>query len=564
MKAIIYARVSSKEQEETGYSLSAQEKLLKEYAERKSFVIVKVFSVAESASGKKEREIFKEMIAYMSKNKIHNLLCEKVDRLSRNLKEAVVVNDWVEANDERKIHFVKQNLVIHKNSKSDEKFRWDIEIVLAKKYISNLSEEVKKGQKAKIGEGWLPTKPPLGYKTIGDKGKKIHIIDEDISFLVKKMFEMYSTGLYSIKKLGDEIYDLGLRSRYGNRLVKSRIGSILSNPFYYGEFLWNGELYQGNQEPLIDKELFDKVQRVLHSKTTPKYSKHDFLFKGIFTCKECGGVVSWETQKEIIYGHCNWYHNCTKKPWYKENEIDDQMTVTFKGLEIKSERLAEWIKKALKQSRKADVGFKEENKNVLDRLIKRGEKRLETLYDDRLDKRITVEVYDEKSKKINEEIKDLNKKLSKLDIVDEKQRKSKINLFELSQNASKIYSGGDPLKKRKLIKDVFDVLYLDNGIVQFEYKDEFKLLAEAILETNRSKTAQSLKSPISIFELFNNGSIKGKTDGLTSVYPIWLPEQVQNKDMQDVVRFFEILIDMDRRQTGRSKRKQNGTNETVI
>lgn len=99
--AVIYCRVSSKEQEETGYSLPAQERLLSEYAQRKDLKILRVFSVAESASGAKQRKIFSEMITYLDKNRIPNLLCEKVDRLSRNLKEAVVVNDWNYSNERK-------------------------------------------------------------------------------------------------------------------------------------------------------------------------------------------------------------------------------------------------------------------------------------------------------------------------------------------------------------------------------------------------------------------------------------------------------------------------------
>ena len=151
-KCVLYCRVSSKEQEETGYSLPSQEKLLREYAQRKGFEVLKVFPVAESASGAKKRKVFAEMMDLIDKNNVPNLLCEKVDRLTRNFREAIVADDWVEANSDRQIHFVKQNLVIHKYAKSDEKFRWDIEIVLAKKYISNLSEEVKKGQKEKIAQ----------------------------------------------------------------------------------------------------------------------------------------------------------------------------------------------------------------------------------------------------------------------------------------------------------------------------------------------------------------------------------------------------------------------------
>jgi len=58
MKSILYCRVSSKEQEETGYSLPAQEKLLSAYSERTGYSVDKVFAISESASGKKQREVF--------------------------------------------------------------------------------------------------------------------------------------------------------------------------------------------------------------------------------------------------------------------------------------------------------------------------------------------------------------------------------------------------------------------------------------------------------------------------------------------------------------------------
>src|SRR3989344_4883067 len=271
-KCAPYCRVSSKEQEETGYSLPSQEKLLIEYANRKGFEVAKVFSVAESASGSRQRKIFAEMMEYVEKNNVQILLCEKVDRLTRNLKEAVVANDWIEANEERQIHFVKQNLVIHKNAKSDEKFRWDIEIVLAKKYISNLSEEVKKGQKEKIAQGWLPAKSPLGYKTIGEKGHKIHVVDEERSHFMKKVFEYYSTGNYSLISLREKLYEEGLRTRGGSKLSKSRLEDMLRDPFYCGFMRWNDVVYgNGLHEPLVSKELFDKVQFMLTRKQAPHY-----------------------------------------------------------------------------------------------------------------------------------------------------------------------------------------------------------------------------------------------------------------------------------------------------
>src|SRR3989344_3563795 len=105
MKAVIYARVSSKEQEETGYSLDAQEKLLKDYAEKSGFVIKKVFRVTESASGRQIRKTFNEMLQYTIKEKVPTLLCEKIDRLTRNLKDAASISDWLTEDDSREVHF---------------------------------------------------------------------------------------------------------------------------------------------------------------------------------------------------------------------------------------------------------------------------------------------------------------------------------------------------------------------------------------------------------------------------------------------------------------------------
>jgi len=108
MKSVLLCRVSSKEQEETGYSLPAQEKLLKNYAEKKDFRIAKIFSISESASGKKQREIFNQMMKFTQKFSIKIVICEKVDRLTRNFKDAVAIDEWLEKDElprtRRRIH----------------------------------------------------------------------------------------------------------------------------------------------------------------------------------------------------------------------------------------------------------------------------------------------------------------------------------------------------------------------------------------------------------------------------------------------------------------------------
>ena len=142
IKSIIYCRVSSKEQEEAGYSLDSQEKLLKEYADKNNFKIEKVYRISESASGKQIRKTFNEMLQVATKNKVDVILCEKTDRLTRNPKDAVIIDDWVKEDARREIHFVKENFILNQQTKAHENLVWDMKVAIARFYTNNLSEEV--------------------------------------------------------------------------------------------------------------------------------------------------------------------------------------------------------------------------------------------------------------------------------------------------------------------------------------------------------------------------------------------------------------------------------------
>lgn len=94
--AVLWARVSTKEQSEEGYSLDSQVRMLRNYASINSLRILKEFIIPESASGKQERKKFQEMLQYLRDNpKIQHILFEKVDRATRNFKDSVKLNDWL-------------------------------------------------------------------------------------------------------------------------------------------------------------------------------------------------------------------------------------------------------------------------------------------------------------------------------------------------------------------------------------------------------------------------------------------------------------------------------------
>ena len=529
MKTVLLCRVSSKEQEETGYSLPAQEKLLKEYATRQNFDVAKTFSISESAGGKKQREIFNGMMAYVDKEGVKLLIIEKVDRLTRNFKDAVMVDEWLDKDEERQVHFVKDSLVLHRNSRSQEKLNWAIRIVFAKNYIDNLSEEVKKGQKEKIAQGWLPTRPPYGYKTIGEKGHKTHIPDSDKIPFAKKMFELYASGNYSLRRLTKILNEIGMRSAHGAKVAKSRIALYLSDPFYIGQIRWNDQLYPGNQEAFIDSEIFAKVQVVLKGKNTPKYRKHSYLFQSLIHCQECSGLITWETQKGHVYGHCNHYRGCTQSVWFKEPDIEKQMLAVFDELKIKNTRIVDWIRKAIKDSHKDEMEYYSASVTELNRRLGSVEQRFGKIYDDKIDGQITEEFYQRKLAQYSLEKDQIKQALSKHSNANAKYYELATNIYDLSQRAKEIFlKAKEKEHKRQLIKLIFAALTIDAGILSYTYTKAFQLLSEAVVATNSSNVDKIVKNQTRIFEPSKEGDLMPQSAYLEAYRPALLPREDSN------------------------------------
>src|SRR6516162_5955394 len=205
-KAVVYARVSSKEQEKEGFSIPAQLKLLKDYAAAQGFAVAQEYVDVETAK-QTGRAAFGEMVAYLKAHPtVRVLLVEKTDRLYRNLKDWVTVDEL-----EVEIHFVKEGVVLSRGSRSSEKFMHGIKVLMAKNYIDNLSEEARKGMQEKAEQGIWPTKTPLGYRNItGPDGKKIIAIDPTLSPIVAKLFEWYARGDISLKEVARKAQTAGL------------------------------------------------------------------------------------------------------------------------------------------------------------------------------------------------------------------------------------------------------------------------------------------------------------------------------------------------------------------
>jgi site-specific DNA recombinase len=149
-KAVIYARVSSKEQSE-GYSIGAQLDLLRDYSRNKVIPVVREFVDVETAK-QAGRLQFGEMVRFLqAEPTVRIILCEKTDRLYRNFRDYGTIEDLGV-----QIHLVKESEVFSKDSKSHQKLVHGLKVLMAKNYLDNLSEEVKKGMAKKAETGTWP------------------------------------------------------------------------------------------------------------------------------------------------------------------------------------------------------------------------------------------------------------------------------------------------------------------------------------------------------------------------------------------------------------------------
>lgn len=527
--AVIYARVSSKEQEETGYSLDAQEKLLREYGERSDFDIVKVFRVTESASKWQIRRTLQEMLDYMTKNDIGVVLCEKIDRLTRNLKDAATVDDWVREDEGRAVHFVKENFFLNSNTRAHENFVWDMKVAMARFYTNNLSEEVRKGQKEKASQGWLPTKPPLGYKTIGEKGHKVHVIDKDVAPYVKEMFALYATGNYSVMSLANKMYKLGFRSRNGGRVVKSKVHKLLGDPFYYGKFVWKGQLHKGQHEPIVDHDLFDQVQAKLCRPSGPYHNKHYRELRGKVNCGSCGKTVTWEQQKGHWYGACKQCKSQlgTERKYIRQEKLESALMAKMTAVAPQNERVLSILQTALKESHSEEITLHETQVNGINASLQRIQQRKRAMYDDKLDGRITADFYDQRLVEFQQEEELLTESLKKLKSDNTEYYKVGAAIHELAVSADKIYLSNNATieERRLLLAYAFERVSVLKGTVEVEYTKAFCFLSEWMPkvtenlelvgktpESPNSKDASLLRSPILPSIEFETGSNSRTTE----------------------------------------------------
>ncbi len=479
-EAVLYARVSSKDQEKEGFSIPAQQKLLQAYAAAQGLRVVKEFVEVETAK-KAGRTNFEAMMVWLKKNKAtcNTILVEKTDRLYRNLK------DWVTLDELRlDIHLVKENIVLSDDSRSSEKFMHGIKVLMAKNYIDNLAEEATKGMKEKASQGIWPSKAPLGYKNVlRADGKKGIEVDPTAAPMIVRLFEECAAGNASIPKLAKMANEAGLRQRKsGNEVYVGSLHRILRNPFYMGEYQWHGEWTVGTHKPLITRVLWERVQAVIDGRYQNQRDKervNTFAFGGLITCGHCGCALSPSFHKEkYIYYRCTGFKGSCGEPYTREEVIATQFTEALKLISCDAATL-QLMRDSLRSSFDDEQAFHSQAVARLEDECANIQKRIDQMYLDKLDGVVDVAFFDRHATEWRDRQRALRHQIEDHENANQSYLEEGVMLLEVAHEAPRLFAGQPPDEQKKLLNFVVLNSTWAAGKLTVTWRQPFDLLAES-------------------------------------------------------------------------------------
>jgi DNA invertase Pin-like site-specific DNA recombinase len=264
-KAVIYCRVSTKEQAEEGNSLNSQLRLCKEYAIKNHYEVVAEFIEQGESAKTADRPQLQQLLSFCSvkKNGIDAVIAYKIDRISRN------------TDDYSQIRLLLKRYKVEIKSTTEY-----FEDTPAGRFMENIianvaqfdndvrTERAVGGMREAVREGRYVWYAPIGY-TNQKVGGKSTIVLNNMAPLVKEAFELVATGTYSIDEVRRIITKKGLSLRKGKPVAKSYFHKLLRNKLYAGYIDKFGMCIKGRFEPLITDALFKRVQWVLKHRTKP-------------------------------------------------------------------------------------------------------------------------------------------------------------------------------------------------------------------------------------------------------------------------------------------------------
>ena len=307
--AALYIRVSTDAQREEGYSIEAQTEMLESYCKSKRIKNYDFYIDGGFTGSNIERPEMRRMIEDVRVGRISHVIVYKLDRLSRSQKDTLYLIEDVF--NPRGVDFVSlgENL---DTSTPMGRAMLGIMSAFAQLEREQIRERTRMGMKERVKSGlWMGGgRVPFGYTY--DRTRGILVPNADAQ-TVRRVYSLYLQG-YSPNSIAEMV---GLKY---DRLVMQ----ILTRKTNIGVILYNGVEYQGQHEPIIDSETYEKAMDMMRERSVQRTATTDNLLTGLITCGKCSAKMRYQKwgnagQKLVCYSQQK-----SKQYLIKDPDCDNQ------------------------------------------------------------------------------------------------------------------------------------------------------------------------------------------------------------------------------------------------
>jgi site-specific DNA recombinase len=471
-KFFLYTRKSTDTEDRQVYSIEHQLTELRQLAARKNLEVVAEFTENRTASSP-GRPVFNDMIARIKKGEASGILAWHPDRLARNPIDGGQIMHLIDQGDITHLEFS----VFWFEPTPQGNLMLAIAFGMSKYYTDALSQNIKRGLRQRVNDGYFPARPPVGY--LFDRNQHMVVPDPQQVPHIRKTFELYATGEYTLERLSQTMTAQGLRTRPKRDaplqpVSFSRLYEMLHNPFYLGMFRFNGELHEGKHEPLISQTLFNRCQAVLLQRgKTPAPGLKPFLYRGMFKCGECGGTITIEVKKGHSYMRCTKRNGPCRQRYLREEDMIAKVAKVLQHFVVPQELIDDMLVD-LKQKRAEEKDAWSIEAKSIKAKIAAFDAKLQRLTDLYIDGSLPAADYNKTKETLLLQKRSWTEKLTYVETTRQSSIEPTIRFIRGLTEARIVAQGNDALQKRDLLQKACSNLRLRGGRVLWEARGAWK------------------------------------------------------------------------------------------